>query len=287
MKYQQLQHLSLHDFKRYTGISKSTFDLMITSWNQYYFSASDAGRPSKLSPQDQILLALQYWREYRTYFHLSQDWGLSESTVCRIVHKVEKVLLSSGQFRLPGKRSLLQDDSRPNQVITDVTETPIERPSKNQKQYYSGKKKQHTLKCQITMDKETLEIICLFVGQGVNHDFYIFKASKVKFHPQTKSYQDSGYQGIQKHHQNAVIPHKKRKNQELTVEQKKYNRALSKERIAIEHVNRSLKIFKIIRGRYRNRTREYERRCNLIAAIYNHELKVSQKLNQTIYAQYI
>ena len=287
MKYQQLQHLSLPDFKRYTGLSKQTFDLMITSWNQYYFSASDAGRPSKLSPQDQILLALQYWREYRTYFHLSQDWGLSESTVCRIVHKVETVLLDSGQFRLPGKKSLLQDESRPNKVTTDVTETPIERPSKNQKQYYSGKKKQHTLKCQITIDKETLEIICLFVGQGVNHDFYIFKASKVKFHPQTKSYQDSGYQGIQKYHHNAVTPHKKRKNQELTVEQKKYNQALSKERITIEHVNRNLKTFQILRGRYRNRTKGYQRRCNLIAAIYNHELKLSQNLNRTIDAQYI
>ena len=81
----------------------------------------------------------------------------------------------------------------------------------------------------------------MFVGQGVNHDFYIFKASKVKFHPQTKSYQDSWYQGIQKYHHNAVTLHKKRKNQELTVEQKKYNQALSKERITIEHVNRNLK----------------------------------------------
>ena len=125
------------------------------------------------------------------------------------------------------------------------------------------------------------------MGKGSNHDFYIFKASKVKFHPQTKSYQDSGYQGIQKYHKNAVIPHKKRKNQELTVEQKKHNQALSKERIKIEHVNRSLKTFQIIRGRYRNRARGYERRCNLIAAIYNHELKVSQRLNQTIDSQYI
>ena len=140
MKYQQLQYLPHHDFKRYTGVSPQTFDLMITCWNQYHFSGSDAGRPSKLSAPDQILVALQYWKEYRTYFHLSQDWGLSESTVCRIVHKVEKVLLDSGQFRLPGKKSLLQDSSRPDQVLTDVTETPIERPSKNQSEYYSGKK---------------------------------------------------------------------------------------------------------------------------------------------------
>ena len=282
MKYIQLQHLKNADFKRYTGVSKPTFDLMISSWNQYYFSASDAGRRSKLSPPDQILVALQYWREYRTYFHISLDWGLSESTVCRIVHRVEKVLLDSGQFRLKGKKSLRQDDCKSNEVLLDVTETPIERPLKNQEQYYSGKKKQHTLKCQVTVDKETLEIICLFVGKGSNHDFYIFKQSKLKLHPQTKSYQDSGYQGIAKYHKNSVIPHKKRKNQQLTASQKQENQALSKERIRIEHVNRSLKRFKIIQGRYRNRARGYERRCNLIAAIYNHELKVSPQSNQAI-----
>ena len=140
MKYQQLQSLNHADFKRYTGVSKPTFDLMITSWNQYHFSTSDAGRRSKLSPQDQILVALQYWKEYRTYFHIAQDWQISESTVCRIIHRVEKVLLDSGQFRLKGKKSLLQNSCKPNEVLLDVTETPIERPSKNQKEYYSGKK---------------------------------------------------------------------------------------------------------------------------------------------------
>ena len=140
MKYKQLQHFTHADFKRYTGVSKQTFDLMIISWNQYYFSTSDAGRRSKLLPQDQILVALQYWKEYRSYFHIAQDWDISESTVCRIVHRVEKVLLDSGQFRLKGKKSLLQHDSKPEEILIDVTETPIERPLKNQKEYYSGKK---------------------------------------------------------------------------------------------------------------------------------------------------
>ena len=43
--------------------------------------------------EDQVLICLQYWREYRTYFHIAQDWLLSESTVCRIVHRVETTLV--------------------------------------------------------------------------------------------------------------------------------------------------------------------------------------------------
>ena len=64
------------------------------------------GRPPKLSIESQILVALEYWREYRTYFHISTDWAVSESTICRIVHRVETDLMASGLFRIPGKKRL-------------------------------------------------------------------------------------------------------------------------------------------------------------------------------------
>ena len=104
-------------------------------------SHSNAGRPPKLYRPDQLLVALQYWREYRTYFHIAGDWGISESTVCRLVQQVEAALMNSGLFRLPGKKHLLQGFERPDVVVMDVTETPIERPKKGQKAYYSGKKR--------------------------------------------------------------------------------------------------------------------------------------------------
>ncbi len=60
-KYQRIQNLCDIDFKKYTGVHKQTFQLMLTFWHQYYFSDSTAaGRPSKLSPQEQILLTLEY-----------------------------------------------------------------------------------------------------------------------------------------------------------------------------------------------------------------------------------
>ena len=113
---------------------------------EYHVSQSNAGRPSKLNRPEQLLVALQYWQEYRTYFHIAQDWGICEATVCRIIHRVETALMQSGRFRILGKKHLVKGFETPNVVLIDVTETPIERPKKRQKQYYSGNQKQHTLK---------------------------------------------------------------------------------------------------------------------------------------------
>jgi len=215
---------------------------------------------------------LEYWREYRTYFHIGTSWGVSESTICRIVTNIESTLMKTGKFRIPGKKALLKIFDYPEVVVMDVTETAIERPKKQQKKCYSGKKKQQTLKTQLVINQETKEIICTAFGQGRCHDFSLFKKSKTRFHPETDSLQDSGYQGIKDYHQNSYIPRKKPKNGQLSLLGKNYNRTLAQKRIVIEHVNRSLKIFKILSSRYRNRRRRYGLRCNLLSAIYNYEL---------------
>ena len=66
------------------------------------------GCPQKVAWEDQVLICLTFWREYRTYFHIAQDWLLCESTVCRIAHRVETTLVSSGKFRLKVFRILSQ-----------------------------------------------------------------------------------------------------------------------------------------------------------------------------------
>lgn len=208
MNYQQIQELSSQDFKRFTGIQKSTFEMMLKALEKNDVSNSNAGRPPKLNRAEQLLIALQYWREYRTYFHIAQDWSISEATVCRIVKRVEQALLESGSLRIPGKKHLIKGYQTPKVVLIDVTETPIERPKKAQKRYYSGKKKQHTLKCQILAEQDSGKIICLFFGKGSEHDFTMFKASGVKLPRNTETIQDSGYQGIHNYHSNSYIPKK-------------------------------------------------------------------------------
>lgn len=267
-----VQSLSPENFKRRFGVQNSTFAEIVKALKPSWRSTPKPGVKPKLGLAEQVLVTLEYWREYRTYFHIGSSWGVSESTVCRIVHWVEDKLMRSGCFRLPGKKRLVSGFGHPDITVIDVTETPIERPQRGQKQFYSGKKKRHTLKCQVIIDQRTGEVICLFFGKGSQHDFKIFQASGVHFHPETESLQDKGYQGIQKLHVKSQLPVKKPKGGTLSQEQKATNRELSRKRIKIEHVNRRFKIFRILAERYRNRRRRYGLRCNLIAALYNYEL---------------
>ncbi len=97
----------------------------------------------------------------------------------------------------------------------------------------------------------------------------------MRFHPQTISLEDKGYQAIARYHANSHIPYQKPKDGELSESERDYNWALISERICIEHVNRRLKIFKILAQRYRNRRKRYGLRFNLIAALYNHERAIA------------
>lgn len=90
--------------------------------------------------EDQVLMTLEYWREYRTYFHIGQSWGVNESTAYRIIRKIEDTLMTARTFSLPGKKKLQRSDYQIEVVVVDVTETPIERPKKNIHLFYSGKK---------------------------------------------------------------------------------------------------------------------------------------------------
>jgi hypothetical protein len=275
MNYTIAQTLSPEHFKRRFGVQRETFKALVKALKPEWRPRPKPGAKPKLGLEDRILVSLEYWREYRTYFHIGSSWGVSESTVCRIVHWVEDTLMQSGRFRLPGKKSLVRGFGKPKVVVMDVTETPIERPKRRQRQFYSGKKKRHTLKSQLVIDQATGRIICTFFGKGRQHDFKLFQASGVHFHEATKSLQDKGYQGIQKLHANSRLPRKKPRGGKLSAADKAYNRELARERVVVEQVNRCLKIFKILAERYRNRRRRFGLRCNLIAALYNYELAQS------------
>ena len=89
------------------------------------------GRKNKLCIEDQLLMALEYIREYRTYFHISQSYGVSESSVYKTITWVEDTLIKHPDFSLPGHKSLLKSDMEYEVVLIDATETPIERQKKD------------------------------------------------------------------------------------------------------------------------------------------------------------
>jgi hypothetical protein len=131
MTYERLKELKRSEFKRRCGVHPETFEKMVDILQPALERQGKRGGQNKLSVQDQLLLTLEYWREYRTQFHIGQTWGVSEATVCRTVRKVENLLIRSGEFRLPGKKQLHQPAYEWKVLVVDVTEVPIERPKKN------------------------------------------------------------------------------------------------------------------------------------------------------------
>src|SRR5512143_3915014 len=81
--------------------------------------------------ENRLLMVLQYWREYRTYFHLGLSWGVDESVVCRTGQQSEQRLLTSQAFHVPGKQRLCAEDTPFDVVVVDAAESPVERPPKN------------------------------------------------------------------------------------------------------------------------------------------------------------
>ena len=131
MKYIHVQGLSANEFRRRTGVKKDTFRIMTIVIQQHELTTKKvSGRPSKLSVEDKILMSLEYLREYRTYFHIAHDYGISESNCFKIIRKIEDTLIASKQFALPKRQRALSDNTITATVV-DCTESPIERPQKN------------------------------------------------------------------------------------------------------------------------------------------------------------
>jgi len=280
-KYDEIKDLLDKDFRRLIGVKKKTFSKMMEVLHPIETKRrSLGGKKPRLCLEDRLLMSLEYLREYRTFFHLGQSYGFGESGCFKICRWVENAMIKSRAFSLPGKKALLNQDIDYVVVLVDATESPVERPKRKklvkhgknkQKEYYSGKKKRHTLKAQVVMDKKAARIMCTNFSEGKKHDIRLFKESGVRIKKDTEVKTDSGYQGIQKIHKNSQTPHKSSKNKKLTKEQKQQNRKLARERILNEHVIGKLKRFKIIAERYRNRRKRFGLRFNIIAGIYNFE----------------
>lgn len=130
MRYEAIKEKKDSDFKRLVGIKKKTFGLMMECLNEAEAQKKKKGRKPKLTLENQLLLALNYWREYRTQYHLAATYDIHESNANRIIQKVENILIRSGKFNLPNKREVEETDWIV--VLVDATESPIERPKKTE-----------------------------------------------------------------------------------------------------------------------------------------------------------
>ena len=142
MKYEKIKEYDEKKFRRITGVKRATFEKMVEILKKSYAEKHKRrGRKPKLSIENQLLAALEYWREYRTYAHIAASYGIAESNIYRSIKWIENTLIKDGTFSLPGKKELLKSDTDYEVVLIDATETPVERPQKNKESITQERKK--------------------------------------------------------------------------------------------------------------------------------------------------
>ena len=142
MKYEIIKEYNEQQFRRITGVKRATFEKMLEILKKAYAEKHRRrGRKPKLSIEDQLLAALEYWREYRTYAHIAANYGIDESNIYRSIKWIEETLIKDGTFSLPGRKELLKSDTEYEVILVDATETPVERPQKNKENIIQERKK--------------------------------------------------------------------------------------------------------------------------------------------------
>jgi hypothetical protein len=246
-----------------------------------------AGRHFKLIVEDRVVMVLVYYRLYITYTLTEFLFGLDQSNVYRDIQKIEG-LIRQQCLPIPHKLYKMTRKLKTKEEVEqyfpsflafiDATEQPIPRPENRirGKLYYSGKKKKHTVKNLYMVNNDELILYKTKHKQvGRRHDYKIYK----KNHPDTpkdvESILDLGFLGVEKDYPEQIssLPIKKKGNQDLTIEEKEYNRIHSKKRIVIEHATICrLKKYRIMNDVFRNRLKKYDMVSDIVSGMVNYRI---------------
>jgi hypothetical protein len=251
------------------------------------------GRKATLKTDlDKLFFILFYYKVYPTFRFTQILYGFDKKNVLVWKEFLAPVLFSALGYELSLKvrkhrinsfESWIEEYPQLLEFIVDCTERTIQRPKDNpeegifQKDYYSGKKKHHTIKNQIIVSPQTKQILNVSnTVRGTIHDKKLFDSDPaiLRAPPGSIGMGDLGYAGVDKSvpHIKMVIPQKKPKGQELTESEKQNNKAISQIRVRVEHPFSYLKHFNILSNRYRGRVKNQQNLdlpIKTIAEIYN------------------
>ena len=175
-------------------------------------------------------------------------------------------------------------------AFLDATEQEIPRPHNKHKRktHYSGKKKRHSVKTQLTVNQDGLIIHKTGHAVGSTHDYTLYKHSHPELPDSVRLGLDLGYVGIEKDYPklNCVLPIKRKnpgrgkrgmKGPELFAEQKAFNKMFSAERVVVEHTNSRVKKFRVWADEFRNRLKHYDLMTDVVCGLVN--FRISGKLS--------
>ena len=247
--------------------------------------AVGGGRHQDLDGRDQLLLTIVWLRLYPTYEVLGYLFGISDSSAYRVVKRCLPLLEEAGRQEIQRSQAHAARKRGYNlegifaeipglAVIIDTFEQEIERPSDRQEadNYYSGKKKRHTMKSQVTVDAYTGEILDVAPSEsGRGQDKGCFNRSgTVERLPEDTAYMaDSGYPGLEKDLSLAAIPRKKPREKPRPEEDKDYNTMFASKRVVVEHTIGRIRSYQALTVRDRNHRRHHTDRVVAVSGIVN------------------
>jgi len=270
-------------FRTLTGITPEKFDLLLRQVEQRFDTRRahrlgrrkrqrkiGGGRKYDHTLADRLLLLLLWYRTYETYAFLGFLFSCDQATVCRNVREIEPLL--AGIFRIPEREVTLSQDEI-LAAFFDGTEQPVNRPAKKQQQWYSGKKKRHTIKHLVVVmkrrkygrQKRKIRIAAVArASPGKVHDKTLYDQAAITLPDGVEGQGDLGFQGT-----DLIIPIKKSKGRELTNRQKAHNRNHSRRRICVEHGIGKMKIWNVLSHRFRTRRSRHTLIFKNVAGLHN------------------
>ncbi|HEX2185871.1 MAG TPA: transposase family protein [Chloroflexota bacterium] len=294
----QYRHLSRYPvvFRALTGHTLAQFDALLADVGPRFRAAEAArlsrpqrrrarggGRHSALEPRDQLLLTVVWLRRYPIYAVLGFLFGVEETTALRTVGRVLPVLEAAGlaTFRLPdpgkGKRpnlDALLADTPVLAVIVDTFEQRVQRPRDRAEAdtFYSGKKKQHTLKSQIAIDERDGRVVDVSESvRGPTNDLTLLKDSGLlkRLPDGVGALGDLAYVGCAALHPGAATPRRKPRGKPRPAEDIAYNTAFARRRVPVEHTIGRLRCYEALRHTDRHHRRDHTRRVRAVAGLVN------------------
>jgi hypothetical protein len=254
--------------------------------------AIGAGHPFALRPRDQVLLTIVWLRVYLTNIGLGELFGVEESTVRRTTKRVLPVLEVLGRERLrppdPGGTRVTLDavlaDAPELVVLIDTFEQRIQRPQDRTEAdtYYSGKKKQHTAKTQVTVDERDGRFTDISeTVRGPTADITLVKDSAVltRLPPRVGAAGDLAYVGLAAVHPAGlgVTPRRKPRGQPRPAEDVAYNQAFARRRVTVEHSLRRLRLYEALTQTDRHHRRHLTARVVACAGLVNRQIAARAK----------
>jgi len=251
--------------------------------------ALGAGHPFDLPDHDQILLTVVWLRRYPTHEVLAYLFGVREWTASRAIKRVLPILEAAGRDTMrmpdPGKKRRRQLDELLAEtpdliVLIDTFEQRVQRhhDRKTADQHYSGKKKQHTLKSQITVNEETGEICDIADSVlGPHSDIKTLEESGVveRLGEGVGAGGDLAYVGIDKLHPQGLglTPRRKPRGKDRPPQDIAFNRAFAKRRIVVEHTIGRLRRYESLAQMDRNHRQYHSMRVRAVAGLVNRQLR--------------